>query len=214
MTFGTRSSAVSFLALGSLGTALWTRAASLAATVTLTLAVSTAYAASLQDNTVAPPAVGDSAPAINLSTPGGETVSLAEVLEEQKAVVIFLRGFPGYQCPLCSRQIREFIAKAEEFEKAGASLVLVYPGPGPEELLQQKAAQFLEGVELPSGIHLVVDPDYTVVNQWRLRWDEPRETAYPSTFVIDREGKIVFAKISQTHGDRSSAAAVLEALDD
>jgi peroxiredoxin len=68
------------------------------------------------------------------------------------------------------------------------------------------------GKNLPANFHFVTDPDLKTVNQWSLRWDAPNETAYPSTFVVDRDGKIVFAKISHSHGDRSSAAEVLDVL--
>jgi hypothetical protein len=42
-----------------------------------------------------------------------------------------------------------------------------------------------------------------------LRWDAPRETAYPATFVLDKNRLVRFAKISHTHGDRTKASDVL-----
>ena len=65
---------------------------------------------------------------------------------------------------------------------------------------------------LPSNIVLVTDPDYTVTNLYGLRWDAPHETAYPSTFVLDKKGMIVFEKISHSHGDRLSAQDALDHL--
>lgn len=59
---------------------------------------------------------------------------------------------------------------------------------------------------------LVTDPDYIFTNSWGLRWDAPRETAYPSTFVIDRKGVVRFTKISKTHGDRANPADILKAV--
>jgi thioredoxin-dependent peroxiredoxin len=59
-------------------------------------------------------------------------------------------------------------------------------------------------------VYLVTDPDYTFTNQYHLRWDAEKETAYPSTFVIDPTGKIRFAQISKTHGGRVKAATALE----
>jgi hypothetical protein len=40
----------------------------------------------------------------------------------------------------------------------------------------------------------------------------PHETAYPSTFVLDKKGIISFEKISHSHGDRLSAQAALDNL--
>jgi len=75
------------------------------------------------------------------------------------------------------------------------------------------AKEFLaKQAELPSNVFLVTDPDYKVTNQYGLRWDAPHETAYPSTFVLDMKGVIVFEKISHTHGDRLSAQEAEEHL--
>jgi peroxiredoxin len=65
---------------------------------------------------------------------------------------------------------------------------------------------------LPDNVYFLVDPDLKVVNLYNLRWNAPQETAYPSTFVFDRQGIVRFVKISHSHGDRSSAADVLKAL--
>jgi len=50
------------------------------------------------------------------------------------------------------------------------------------------------------------------VNAYGLRWDAPNETAYPSTFVLDRKGVVRFANISRSHGDRTKAADIIEQL--
>ena len=77
-------------------------------------------------------------------------------------------------------------------------------------LQQDKAEDFVTGITLPENVHFVLDPGLLVVNQYGLRWNAPDETAYPSTFVFDKDGVIRFAKISHEHGDRSAASDVLE----
>jgi hypothetical protein len=52
-----------------------------------------------------------------------------------------------------------------------------------------------------------------MVNAYGLRWDAPHETAYPSTFILDRKGIVQFVKISHTHGDRTKASAIVEEAD-
>ena len=125
-------------------------------------------------------------------------------------VLVFLRGYPGYQCPLCSRQVGELLAKTEELAAARTNVVFVYPGVAKD--LTAKSKEFLVDKQLPSGFNMVIDQDYEVVNAYHLRWQAPRETAYPSTFVIDPTGVIRYAKISQTHGDRAPVKEVLAAL--
>ena len=157
-----------------------------------------------------PPEVGQKAPDFALQTPGGERVELSKELAERPVVLLVLRGWPGYQCPICTRQVAEFVARAADLEKAGARVVLVYPGPA--EKLKEHAEEFASGKGMPAGFRFVIDPDYAFTNKYGLRWEKKGETAYPSTFVIDRDETVRFAKVSKGHGDRSSVEEVLKAL--
>lgn len=157
------------------------------------------------------PAVGTKAPDFTLSTPVGKTVQMSRMQRGHELVLVILRGFPGYQCPYCTRQVHDFVEHASDFAAKDARILLVYPGPPAD--LNQHAKEFLaQQAELPSNVNLVTDPDYTVTNLYGLRWDAPHETAYPSTFVLDKMGMIVFKKISHSHGDRLSAQDALDHL--
>ena len=157
------------------------------------------------------PAVGVKAPDFTLSTPTGKTVRMSTEQRGQDLVLVVLRGFPGYQCPYCVKQVHDFVDHASDFAAEDTRVLLVYPGPPAD--LDQHAKEFLEKqAELPPNIVLVTDPDYTVTNLYGLRWDAPHETAYPSTFVLDKKGKVVFEKISHSHGDRLSAEDAVEHL--
>jgi len=158
-----------------------------------------------------PPKVGDAAKDFALPSLSGETVRLSELTMKGPVVLVVLRGFPGYQCPICNQQVGQFLQHADKFEKAGAQLVFVYPGAGKEKDLTLRANEFVKDRRLPAHVQLLTDPDYKLTNAYHLRWDAPRETAYPSTFVI-RDGKIAFAKISRTHGGRATPEEVLTDL--
>lgn len=126
-------------------------------------------------------------------------------------VLVVLRGYPGYQCPFCQRQVHDFIAHAGDFAAMHARVLLVYPGPPAH--LDQRAKEFLATEsQLPANVDLVVDPDYFATNLYGLRWNVPHETAYPSTFILDKKGKVICEKISHSHGDRLSAADALKLL--
>jgi thioredoxin-dependent peroxiredoxin len=157
------------------------------------------------------PAVGAKAPDFALSTPTGKAIRMSRVQRGHDLVLVILRGFPGYQCPYCVRQVHDFIDHASEFKAKNTRILLVYPGPPGD--LDQHAKEFLaKQTGLPSNVFLVTDPDYTVTNQYGLRWDAPHETAYPSTFILNKKGMIVFEKISHSHGDRLSAQEAEEHL--
>lgn len=151
----------------------------------------------------APPAVGDKVSNFELKSLAGDSVTLQSLLADGPAVIVVLRGYPGYQCPACSRQFGEFSAKANEFKKQGKSLIFIYPGDVND--LDAKAKEFLNGKAVPDAAEFLLDPNYSFTNAWGLRWDAVRETAYPSTFVIGTDGVVKSATVSKTHGGRTKA---------
>ena len=157
------------------------------------------------------PAVGAKAPDFTLQTPTGASVILAKERAKGTTVLVVLRGFPGYQCPYCVKQVHDFVEHSADFAARKANVVLVYPGPPAD--LDQHAKEFLaKQADLPSNIKLVIDPDYKMTNLYGLRWDAPHETAYPSTFILDANGTVLFEKMSHSHGDRTSADDILAQL--
>ena len=156
----------------------------------------------------APPQIGDKAPDFTLNNLSGHRVTLASQLKKGPIALIFLRGYPGYQCPLCTAQVNSYLGRAKDFGKT--PVYLVYPGPA--DNLKGHAEEFVSGKTIPANFHFLLDPDFAFTKRYDLRWDAPNETSYPSTFVIDRKGVVQFAKISHSHGDRAAADDVLKAL--
>jgi peroxiredoxin len=158
----------------------------------------------------ATPAIGEKPPNFKLATLEGKSVQLSDYLEKGPVVLVALRGYPGYQCPYCNRQVQDFITNSEKFKELGAHVLLIYPGPPGD--LKTKGAEFLKDKKLPDNFDLLLDPGYTFTSLYGLRWNAPNETAYPSTFLIDKRGQVVFLKIVKEHGARTTAAEVLDAL--
>ena len=158
----------------------------------------------------ATPAVGDRASDFSLDALDGTKVKLSDLTRQGPVVLLVLRGWPGYQCPICTKQVGDFLSRQKDLESANARVLMVYPGPADQ--LNDHAAEFIRGKTLPERFYFVIDPDYTFTNAYGLRWDAPKETAYPSTFVIDKDNVVRFANTSKTHGGRSSAAEVLKVL--
>jgi thioredoxin-dependent peroxiredoxin len=154
-----------------------------------------------------PIGVGAEAPTMSLpSAEGGEPIDLATLYGEAKTVVVFLRGFPGYQCPACSAQVADYRAKAKDFADAGLKVVLVYPGPA--EGLEGHAEELSAGAKLPEPLAMALDPDYAMTTAYGLRWDAPAETAYPATMVVDG-GKVAWIEVSPSHGGRVKGVKAL-----
>lgn len=155
------------------------------------------------------PAVGQTAMNFTLKTLDQNPVSLYELTKDHKVVLVALRGYPGYQCPICTKQVGELVQHSKALADANAHVLLVYPGPSEE--LQAHAKEFIENTTLPANFTFVIDPDYAFTSLYQLRWDAEGETAYPSTFVVDRANKITYAKISKSHGDRAPIDDVIHA---
>lgn len=175
----------------------------LAAALTVAMA-STAPAAE------GPPKQGEKAADFTLNSLDGAGFTLSNELKSGKVVLVVLRGYPGYQCPVCSAQVADLRKRAEALSDANAKVVMVYPGPA--DGLKARAREFLKGATLPRGFQILLDPDYTFTNAYGLRWNAPNETAYPSTFVIEQDRVIRFAQVSKTHGGRARTSDILSAL--
>ena len=127
-------------------------------------------------------------------------------------MLVVLRGWPGYQCPFCERQVHDLVESAPQLKKRGIQMLFVYPGPADQ--LKAHAQEFLQNKDWPADFLFVIDPDYTFTNSYGLRWDAPKETAYPSTFIIDRDRTVRFAHVSKEHGGRVGAKELLKRLDE
>lgn len=191
----------------------FTRSLLLVAAAVCMISLASPRNAAARDADSAPPSKGQSAKDFQLSAASGTLegqVKLSEVAKEGPVVLVVLRGFPGYQCGICSRQVGKWVSQAKAFQEKGVNVLMVYPGP--DNGLDGRAKEFLRGSSLPKPFTLLVDPDYGFTNAYGLRWNAPRETAYPSTFIIDRDGKIQFAKVSKSHGGRTDPSEVLGRL--
>ncbi|MGE0757489.1 MAG: peroxiredoxin-like family protein [Pirellulaceae bacterium] len=156
------------------------------------------------------PMVGETAPDFSLQDLAGKTVRLKELYGQGPVVVVVLRGWPGYQCPICTRQVADLLKRAPDFAKANGRVVLIYPGPADD--LDQHAKEFVTGKAFPTHFQFVTDPGYRFTNAYGLRWDAPNETAYPASFVIAQGGKVKFGRVSRSHGGRVPTEELLGQL--
>ena len=156
------------------------------------------------------PRMNENAPDFSLTSIDGMRVRLSDELKQGPIVLVVLRGWPGYQCPFCTRQFGDFLSHASELASHGARVIFVYPGPS--DGLEEHAQAFTANRQMPPNFRVLVDPDYTFTRAYGLRWEAPEETAYPSTFVLDPAGIVTFVHVSKEHGDRVAAADTIKVL--
>ena len=167
--------------------------------------------------------VGACAPDVTLTDAMNRPVRLSDLWRRGPLVLIFYRG--GW-CPYCNLELRAWSKHLPSLKHMGAQLVavspqtpdnslstaqkndLAYPVLSDSELLATEA--FGVGFELPPqliDLYGRVGNDLPVLNG-NGRWVLP----VPATYVIDREGKVVFAHIEADYRERAEPALVLDAV--
>jgi peroxiredoxin len=153
---------------------------------------------------------GATAPDAQLQMLSGDTTSLSQLTAGKTTVVVFLRGYPGYQCPICSRQVADLLRRADVLTREGRQVLLVYPGEDPS--LRGKARQFFRDFELPEGFRVVLDRGLELSTLYGLRWRAGRETVYPTTLVLSPQREVLFRRTSRSRGGRVAAEVLVDFL--
>ena len=166
---------------------------------------------------------GDRAPAIVLGNARGDTVDVGALLKNGPVIVSFYRG--GW-CPYCNFELRAFQQILRQIEAAGATLVAISPEK-PDDTLStaEKNALSFEvlsdvGQKVGRAFGLVYDFSDELKSAYKeFGIDIPgkngaEDWALPisATYVIDRDGTIIYAYTDADYRDRVEPADVLEVL--
>jgi peroxiredoxin len=169
-------------------------------------------------------AVGAKAPSFELPDQNGKIVSAAEILAKGRLVLTFIRG---RWCPFCVGQMEAMNYIANAIAGAGATLVAVSPQ-------SEKQAYFMRD-QHKLAFPLLVDANNRLARQFGLVYrvceaqqalyrstfvnlpftngDSSWELPIPATFVIDRDGTILFASANEDYMDRPEPVEILSVLD-
>jgi peroxiredoxin len=167
---------------------------------------------------------GDRAPAIVLRNARGETVHVGALLKKGPVVLTFYRG--GW-CPYCNLELRAYQRVLPDISAAGASLVAISPEK-PDDTLStaEKNALTFEvlsdiGQKVGRAFRLVYEFSDELKTAYRdFGLDIPgkngvyTEWALPisATYVIDRDGLILYAYNDADYRDRADPSEVLGVL--
>ena len=166
---------------------------------------------------------GDHAPAIVLKNATGETVDVGALLKKGPAIVTFYRG--GW-CPYCNLQLSAFQQILPDIEAAGASLVAISPEK-PDDTLSTAEKNAL-AFDVLSDVGQKVGRAFGLVYQFNdelksayqgfgldiLAKNAADEWALPlsATYVIGRDGMIIYAYTDADYRDRADPMDVLAIL--
>jgi peroxiredoxin len=168
--------------------------------------------------------VGDRAPAIVLETATGAIVDVGTLLKKGPVIVTFYRG--GW-CPYCNLELKAYQQILPEIAAAGASLVAISPEK-PDDTLSTAEKNALS-FEVLSDVDQKVARAFGLVYEFTeelkrayrgfnldipVRNGTPGEWALPisATYVIDRDGSIVYAYTDVDYRDRADPRDILQVV--
>jgi len=168
-------------------------------------------------------AVGACAPSFEISDHDGKIVSSASLLARGRLVICFIRG---RWCPFCVGQMEAMNLVVGAIEAAGASLVAISPQtvkqaffmhdqhklrfPLLSDAGNRVARQFGLTYRVPAAQEAVYRRAF--VNLPFTNGDESWELPIPATFVIDRDGTILYASANEDYTERPEPAEILRVL--
>jgi peroxiredoxin len=167
--------------------------------------------------------VGTKVPSFELPDHNGKPVSSVDLLRKGRLVLVFIRG---RWCPFCVGQMEAMNHVAAKIEGAGATLAAVSPQTGKQSFFMHDQHRL--------GFPLLVDAHNQLARQFGLAYrvndeqqglyrstfvnlphvngDASWELPIPATFVVDRDGAILFASANEDYTDRPEPLEILSAI--
>ena len=158
-----------------------------------------------------------------LKDQNGRAVSSVELLNQGRLVICFFRG---RWCPFCVGQLEAMNQILPQIKRAQASLVAISP-----QTVQQS---FFMADQHKLGFPLLSDPGNSVAREFGLSYrvpddqqevyrrvfinlpfsngDESWELPIPATYIIDRNGSVLFSSVNADYTERPEPAEILSQL--
>jgi peroxiredoxin len=166
---------------------------------------------------------GAKAPAFELSDHDGKMVSSADLLTKERLVLSFIRG---RWCPFCVGQMEAMNLVLPQIEQAGAKFVTISP--------QTVKQSFFMHDQHKLRFPLLTDTGNRVGRQFGLTYrvpslqesiyrrafvnlpftngDESWELPIPATYIVDRDGTVLYASANEDYTERPEPAQIVRIL--
>jgi len=168
-------------------------------------------------------AVGVKAPVFGLPDHNGKIVSSSDLLAKGKLMLCFIRG---RWCPFCVGQMEAMNLVVPQIEPTGATLLAISPQTVKQSFFmhdQHKlrfsllsdagnkvARQFGLTYRVPAAQEAIYRRAF--VNLPLANGDESWELPIPATYIIDRDGRVLFASANEDYTERAEPTDILRAL--
>lgn len=166
---------------------------------------------------------GDKIPDVAVTTTAGKSLKLRAAVKQKPAVLIFYRG--GW-CPYCVTHLQALMEIEGDLTQAGYQLLAISPDL-PEKLAETPQKEKLKyqllsdsKVEAAKAFGLTFKVPDKLVKKYVEEYEIDIEAAsgethhllpHPAVFVVDAEGKVLFAHVNPNYKQRLDPAKILEA---
>jgi peroxiredoxin len=169
--------------------------------------------------------VGAKIPEFQLSDHDGKSVSSSDLLSKRRLVLCFIRG---RWCPFCVGQMEAMNLILPLIEQSDATLVAISP--------QTVKQSFFMRDQHKLRFPLLSDAGNTVARQFGLTYrvpdeqravyqrafvnlpfvngDESWELPIPATYIIERDGSVLYASANEDYTERPEPKVIVRFLDD
>ncbi|MDV6029223.1 MAG: redoxin domain-containing protein [Phycisphaera sp. RhM] len=143
----------------------------------------------------------------------GNEIALSEVMTRDYLVLVITRGWYGGVCFYCASQTSRWARRFDELDPYNAQLVVIFPTETDEDAPKlSELTKRIKGGDIPNEdipYPILLDINLTGVDQLGIR----AELAKPSTYIIDRQGRVRFAYVGESIADRPTVDSVLRQLE-
>jgi peroxiredoxin len=166
---------------------------------------------------------GSKIPEFQLQDHDGRIVSSSDLLARGSLVLSFIRG---RWCPFCVAQTEAMNLIEPEIERAGAMLVAISPQTVQQSFFMRDqhklrfpllsdggnkvARQFGLNYRVPDEQKAIYQRAF--VNLPFVNGDDSWELPIPATYIIDRDGAVLFASANEDYTERPEPADIVESL--
>jgi peroxiredoxin len=167
--------------------------------------------------------VGAKVPEFQLQDHDGKIVSSSNLLAKGHLVLCFIRG---RWCPFCVAQMEAMNLILPEIEQAGATLVAISPQTVQQSFFMRDqhklrfpllsdagnkvAREFGLTYKIPGEQKAIYQRAF--VNLPFVNGDDSWELPIPATYIIDRDGMVVYASANEDYTERPEPEEILRAL--
>lgn len=167
-------------------------------------------------------AIGDSVPNISAKDIHDRTYSFIESLKKGPVVLIFIRG---QWCPFCNKHLSAIQDSLPLIYEKGATVVVVSPEKSEfiKKTIEKTGASFTilydEGYKISDAFDVTFKPDsisrfmYNTIlgaNLKESHSDDSERLPIPATFIIGKDGKIVWRHFDSNYKKRSNVSDIVK----